>query len=43
MGWKVGLLRIKYNNEVLYVCITKKKTSSKGMSKSLGPTITWLG
>ena len=29
--------------EVLYVCMTKKKTSSAGISKTVGPTMAFGG
>ena len=39
MGWNVGLLHIRYNRAVLYVWMTKKKISSAGILKSVGPTM----
>lgn len=39
----MGLLKMMYSNDVLYVWMKKKKTSSRGMSNSFGPTMTWLG
>ena len=43
LGKKTGLLNRKYNNVVVYVWMTKKKSSSIGILNNVGPRTASLG